>query len=205
MWETVSNFGVFLENLLNIPVFPWGQGGWHVCWRLLFLLYNIFITDRTEAVCTIVWIETAPIAAQYRMLFHVVWFLIHFVLWFFSFLVFFPVSKSLRWLFLLISRHFLEMKINSDISFFDICLVHTSNIFLIYLGGRHVKKETWTWIYESWSFLTKNCSLFWSAQNKFLFGTIKILYKKGTTLQKNQDWEFHLILFSIWGFQGENL
>ena len=118
---------------------------------------------------------------------------------------FFLVSKSIRWLFLLISRHFLEMKINSDISFFDICLVHTSNIFLIYLGGRHVKKETWTWIYESWSFLTKNCSLFSSAQNKFLFGTIKILYKKGTTLQKNQDWEFHLILFSIWGFQGENL
>ena len=66
-----------------IPVIPWGQGGWHVCWRLLFLLYNVFITDRTEAVCTIVWIETAPIAAQYRMLFHVVWFLIHFVLWFF--------------------------------------------------------------------------------------------------------------------------
>ena len=77
-----------------IPVIPWGQGGWHVCWRLLFLLYNVFITDRTEAVCTIVWIETAPIAAQYRMLFHVVWFLIHFVLWFFLSCFFLFPSQS---------------------------------------------------------------------------------------------------------------
>ena len=117
---------------MYIPVFPWGQGGRHVCWRLLFLLYNIFITDRTEAVCTIVWIETAPIAAQYRMLFHVVWFLIHFVLWFFSFL-FFPVSKSIRWLFLLISRHFLQMKINFDISFSYFFGTHL-NLFLIFWG-----------------------------------------------------------------------
>ena len=81
--ETSDEFVRTFFSGKYIPVIPWGQGGRHVCWRLLFLLYNVFITDRTEAVCTIVWIETAPIAAQHRMLFHVVWFLIHFVLWFF--------------------------------------------------------------------------------------------------------------------------
>ena len=119
--------------------------------------------------------------------------------------VFFPVSKSVRWLFLMISRHFLQMKINFDISFFYSFLIHTyvSQIFFWYFWGEDMLKKTET---ESTNpdFFQKK--LFWSAQNGFLFGNQNIyIQKRQTNLQKKSglevwsDFVFDLMI-SWWKF-----